>query len=77
MLPPMCAKQTHGGVEVKFHSFLISVLDGCKWSASFPYLIHPQGKNPWHPLQRRLSEHHSQTGHFGETIILFFIPEIE
>jgi len=45
---PVCAIQTHGEVEVKFHSFLISVLDVCKWSASFSYLntgfrLHIQG----------------------------------
>lgn len=47
----MCATQTHGGVEEQFHSFLISVLDGCKWSASFPYLIQPMERIPGTPCR--------------------------
>jgi len=74
---PVCATHTYGRVEIQFHSFVISVLDGCKWSASSLYLIHPQGKEPWQPLLRRLSRHHSQSGHFGETIILLLLPERE
>jgi len=43
-------------VEVQFHAFLTSTLDGDEWSAS------PPGKEPRHPLDRRLDGAHSQTG---------------
>jgi len=44
-----------------------------------PLPYSPPGERipPWYPLQRRLSKHHSQSEHFGETIILLFLPEIE
>jgi hypothetical protein len=29
-------------------------LYGGEWSASQPWLLHPQGKSPWYPLDRRL-----------------------
>jgi hypothetical protein len=34
--------------------FLISALDGGEWLASHSSHLTPQGKNPWHPLDRRL-----------------------
>jgi len=39
----------YGGVEVEFHSFLISALDGGEWSASYPDRFTP-GIDPLIPI---------------------------
>jgi hypothetical protein len=31
-----------------------------------PWLLYPQGKSPWYPLDRRLGGPQSQSGHSGE-----------
>jgi hypothetical protein len=31
--------------------------------SSTPWLLHPQGKSPWYPLDRRLGGPQSQSGH--------------
>jgi hypothetical protein len=36
-------------MEIQLHAFLTSALDGGEWS-----VLYPQGKSPWHPLDRRL-----------------------
>ena len=47
-------------VEVKFHSFLISALDGDKWLTSHSGCFTPR-KEPWYPLNRRMGKPRSQT----------------
>jgi hypothetical protein len=38
-----------------------------RWLVSFmPEPLHPQGKSPWYPLDRRLGGPQSQSGHSGE-----------
>jgi hypothetical protein len=37
------------------------------WVVSFtPRPLYPQGKSPWHPLDRRLGGHQSRSGRDGE-----------
>jgi hypothetical protein len=36
----------YGGVEVEFHSFLISAVDGGEWSASYPDRFTPRERAP-------------------------------
>jgi hypothetical protein len=38
--------KTYGGVEVKLHAFLTSVLDGGEWSASRPGRFIPRERSP-------------------------------
>jgi hypothetical protein len=48
-----------GGIAPRI--LLTSELGGGVWSAS-----HPQGKNPWYPLDRRLGGSQSRSGRGGE-----------
>jgi hypothetical protein len=42
-----------------------------RWVVNFtPWLLYPQGKSPWYPLDRRLGGPQSQSGRFGEEKIL-------
>jgi len=38
--------KAYGGVEVWFHAFLISALDGGEWSASSPASLPPEKGSP-------------------------------
>jgi hypothetical protein len=53
-------------VEVHFHAFLTSALDGGEWSASRPRSLYLQGKSPWYQLDRRLGGPQSRSGRGGE-----------
>jgi hypothetical protein len=49
----MQATRERGNIQLSY-SFLTSALDGRKWSASCPDRAVPHGKDPRHPLYRRL-----------------------
>jgi hypothetical protein len=61
---PVHAMKAYGG-GVQFHSFLTSALDRAEWLTSHPSCFTPK-KVPTYPINRRLSEHQNQSGHFGE-----------
>jgi hypothetical protein len=42
-----------------------------------PWLLYPQGKSPWYPLDRGLGGPQSQSGHCGEEKIPQYLPGIE
>lgn len=50
---PVCAIQTHGGVEVQFHSFLISVLDLLSGQSPSPTSFNP-GKESLAPSAQKV-----------------------
>jgi hypothetical protein len=54
-----------GEMRYSFYSFLTSALDGGEWSASRLGRALPPGKNPRYPLDRRLGEPQSRSGHSG------------
>jgi hypothetical protein len=41
------------------------------------WLLHPQGKSPWYPLERRLCGPQSQSGHGGEEKNSQTLPRIK
>jgi hypothetical protein len=47
------------------YSFMTSALDAGQWSASRPGRALPRGKDPLYPLDRRLGELQSRSGHGG------------
>jgi hypothetical protein len=57
--------KAYWGVEVYFHAFFTSVLDGGEWSASCPCHFTPGGKSPWNLLDRRLGGPQSWFGRGG------------
>jgi hypothetical protein len=70
--------KTYRGVEVYLHAFLTAALDGGEWSASCPAVLLVQpGKNYRYPLDRRLGEPQSWSGHGGEKERSLPLPGIE
>jgi hypothetical protein len=58
--------KTYWGVEVYLHAFF-DFGTRWRWVVSFmPRPLHPQRKNPWYPLDRRLGEPQSRSGRGGE-----------
>jgi hypothetical protein len=53
------------GEEVYSYSFTTSALDGDEWPASHPSRALPPGKEPRHPLDRRLGGPQSWSGNKG------------
>jgi hypothetical protein len=53
------------GWRYSSYSFSTSALDAGEWSASRPGRTLPRGKDPRHPLYRRLSEPQSRSGYRG------------
>jgi hypothetical protein len=66
-----------GGVAAEFHAFLILELYGGEWSASRQGRFTPQGKNPSHPLDRRLGGPQSRSGCGGEEKYSQSLPGLE
>jgi hypothetical protein len=59
--------KTYGGVEVEFHAFLTTSLDGGELSASRPPRpLYSQGRSRWYPLDRRLGGPQSRSGRGDE-----------
>jgi len=56
---------TYGGVEVEFHAFLTSVLEGVEQSNSSPGLFTP-GEKARYSLDRRLGGPQSRSGRSDE-----------
>ena len=63
--------KARGRMEVKFHSFLTSTLDGCEWLALRGWQFR------WYTLKRRPNEPHNRSARFGEEINLLALPGIE
>jgi hypothetical protein len=48
-------------------SHILDLSTRWRWVVSFtPWLLYPQGKNPWYPLDRKLGGPQSCSGHGGE-----------
>jgi hypothetical protein len=60
-----------GGVEILFHSFLTSALDGGKWSSLCLQLFISKERAPQHPLNRILSRLQRWSGHNAEEESLY------
>jgi hypothetical protein len=69
--------KTYGGVEEQLHAFLTSGLDTGEWSASSPGRFTLRGKNPRHPLNRRIGGPQSRSGRRGEKKNSQYLPEVE
>jgi hypothetical protein len=62
------AIKTYG--EWRYSSTFLDLGSRWEWSASCPCHFTPQGNSPWYPLDRRLGEPQSRSGHCGEVEIL-------
>jgi hypothetical protein len=62
---PATSMQTTTGEDITSYLFLTSVVDGGEWSASRPSHALPPGKEPRYPLDRRLGDLQSWSGHRG------------
>jgi hypothetical protein len=51
LLVSVCTVKAYRGVEIWFHSFLTSTVDGGEWSVSH-WLLHPPGKEPLVHIER-------------------------
>jgi len=58
--------KVHRGVEVQFHSLFTSALERDNWVTLLSSCFTPRGKSSKYTLDRRLYEHHSQSGHSGK-----------
>jgi hypothetical protein len=61
-----------GGIDPLF---IISVPGGGGWSVSRP--LYSLGKNPWYPLDRRVSGPHRRSGRCGEKNSVLLLPGME
>jgi len=68
--------KAHRGAEVQFHSLFTSALEGDNWVTLFSSCLNPWGNSSKYTLDRRLFEHHRQSGHSGKKN-LFPLTEIE
>jgi hypothetical protein len=68
---------THTGVEVLLHSCVTLALDGGQQSASHPWLLYTEGKNPQYQMYRRMVEPQNQSGLFGDEKNIPPMPGIE
>jgi hypothetical protein len=71
---PLCLNKHHtmtywgiGGIA----PHILDLSTRWRWVVSFiRWLLYPQGKSPWYPLDRRLGRPQSQSGHGGKEKIL-------
>jgi hypothetical protein len=63
-------------VQVQFHAFLTSALNGGEWSASQPAAL-SQGESPWYPLDRRLGRPQGPSGRGSEEKNSWPLPGLE